>query len=133
MEFKKINGTGFFDIVNLNGRWWFVDPGGNLFFSLGMDCVRYQSATKINKRRKIFPKIGIIDKYDFYQHNVKLRYQKGHIVNKLTLKQNQLLKHESFIGNWASMQNRRLMNWGFNTIGNWSDQSLWFDPKIPCN
>ena len=128
---KKINGTGFFDIVNLNGRWWFVDPGGNLFFSLGMDCVRYQSATKINKRRKIFPKIGIIDEYDFYQHNVKLRYQKGHIVNKLTLKQNQLLKHESFIGNWASMQNRRLMNWGFNTIGNWSDQSLWFDPKIP--
>ena len=31
MEFKKINGTGFFDIVNLNGRWWFVDPGENLF------------------------------------------------------------------------------------------------------
>ena len=31
--------TGFFHVENIDGKWWFVDPDGYLFFSNGSCCI----------------------------------------------------------------------------------------------
>jgi hypothetical protein len=36
---QKVNTTGFFYCTNLNGRWWLVDPEGNLFLDKGVSGV----------------------------------------------------------------------------------------------
>lgn len=36
---KKVKATGFFRTEKIDGRWWFVDPEGYLFLSVGVDCV----------------------------------------------------------------------------------------------
>ena len=35
----KSKATGFFHVENVEGKWWFVDPDGYLFFSNGSCCI----------------------------------------------------------------------------------------------
>jgi len=35
----KVKATGFFRVEKIDGRWWFVDPEGCLFFSTGSTCI----------------------------------------------------------------------------------------------
>lgn len=35
----KVNGTGFFRVEKIDKKWWFVDPGGHLFLSLGANGI----------------------------------------------------------------------------------------------
>ena len=44
----QLKATGFFRTEKVNGKWWLVDPDGQLFFSHGMDCVRPQDSTPID-------------------------------------------------------------------------------------
>lgn len=34
--------TGFFHTEEIQGRWWLVDPAGNVFFSLGVNSVTFE-------------------------------------------------------------------------------------------
>ena len=34
------DGTGFFRVERIDGRWWFVDPGGYRYYSVGLTSVR---------------------------------------------------------------------------------------------
>jgi hypothetical protein len=36
---KTVKATGFFRTEKIDGRWWFVDPEGHLFLSVGVDCI----------------------------------------------------------------------------------------------
>lgn len=35
----QVEGTGFFRVENIDGKWWFVDPQGYLFLSLGANGI----------------------------------------------------------------------------------------------
>lgn len=35
----KVNGTGFFRVEKIEDKWWFVDPAGHLFLSLGANGI----------------------------------------------------------------------------------------------
>lgn len=108
--------TGFFHTVKIEGRWWLVDPDGHLFWSAGMDCVRYRDPTRVAGRRILFQKLppGSGETADFYQHNVRLRHG-----------------DEEFVARWKAHQARRLKAWGFNTVANWSDPALLEEPELP--
>ncbi|MDX9979260.1 MAG: hypothetical protein RBU25_04335 [Lentisphaeria bacterium] len=38
-----VAGNGFFQVVEVDGRWWLVDPRGELFYAVGTDHVNYYS------------------------------------------------------------------------------------------
>jgi len=40
------NKTGFFHTERIDGRWWIVDPDGNVFISIGVCGVRYVSGAR---------------------------------------------------------------------------------------
>ena len=41
----QLKATGFFYPIKHQGKWWLVDPEGRLFWSHGVDCVRFANAT----------------------------------------------------------------------------------------
>ncbi|NRB63003.1 MAG: hypothetical protein HRU40_08285 [Saprospiraceae bacterium] len=130
---KQMAGTGFFRTAKINDRWWFVDPEGYLFFSAGMDCVRYRSPTRVEAREMMFESIPSSHGTgtDFYLANAELRYGDQAYFDAATNNNTQRLRHWHFARNWAKKQNKRLRSWGFNTVGNWSNQSLWLNPEMP--
>ena len=41
----QLEATGHFRATQRDGKWWLVDPEGRLFWSHGIDCVRWSSGT----------------------------------------------------------------------------------------
>ena len=113
--------TGFFRTAKVDGRWWLVDPEGALFWSTGMDCVRPAEPTPIEGREFLYQWLPPTQQgrrggayADFYRANVERRYGDA-----------------SWMPRWKAMQEMRLASWGFNTIGNWSDELMFAPARLP--
>ena len=50
----KADATGFFRVEKRDGRWWFVDPDGHLFLSLGADVIQPEMTTPAAGRDGFF-------------------------------------------------------------------------------
>lgn len=116
----RVKSTGFFRTECIDGRWWFVDPEGYLFLSVGVDCVYNSgggSVRNIEKRenmlkqlppekfiRKTDSRDGTIASYDAW--NLERRYGEDNFAKA------------------AETTFKRMDKWGVNTIGNWSDKRL---------
>ncbi len=113
---KQVKATGFFRTVELDGRWWLVDPDGYLFFSVGPDCVRVNDPTRVVGRERLFAKLppGSGETTDFYRANAGLRYGE-----------------QNFFANWKAKVYERLRSWGFNTVANWSHTAMFETPQAP--
>jgi hypothetical protein len=101
--------TGFFRVEQIEGRWWFVDPDGHLFFSTGVNGIGTGSGTPIANRREIFASLpptqlgsgrgtGGGGQASFYTRNLQSRYG------------------QDFNTAWGELTFRRLDAWGFNTV-----------------
>src|ERR1019366_7260384 len=53
-EDSKAKATGFFRVEKIGGKWWFVDPDGHLFLSLGADSMGTSAATSTQGREQLF-------------------------------------------------------------------------------
>ncbi len=114
----KAKATGFFRVEQVDGRWWFVDPDGHLFFSLGVDVVTPYSATRVEGRESFFAALPPDDlrpaprtggrgaAASFYTWNLLRRFG------------------PEWRQRWIDLTLRRMEAWGFNTIANWSDPAL---------
>lgn len=108
---------GFFRVAQVDGRWFFLDPHGHPFFSAGMDLVGWKQgsfATRVTGREFLFenlPPPGPAwltpgKDVSFHAANLMLRYG------------------DAWRERWRKAIVERLKNWGFNTIGNWSDPDI---------
>lgn len=127
---KKFEATGYFRTEHDGRRWWLVDPNGNAFFSSGLDCVRPGEAGYVEDIQKLFAwlpdkegtyseawKIGeIYEGYDFFNFGV------ANLIRTFG---------SEWWNNWAKITKRRLLEWGFNTIGNWSSLDFIRYAKLP--
>jgi hypothetical protein len=117
--------TGFFRVEQIEGKWWFVDPDGHLFLSVGSDVIQPSMGTSVKNRANIFaalppPEFSRAiargegrDLVSFYTWNLARRYGDG------------------WKKQWVDFTLRRMAGWGFNTIGNWSDPDLWTAQRTP--
>jgi hypothetical protein len=113
---KQVKATGFFRTVELDGRWWLVDPDGHLFFSVGPDCVRVDDPTRVTGRERLFAKLPAVSggTVDFYRANATLRYGE-----------------QNFFAGWKAKVYERLKSWSFNTVANWSNPVMFENPQAP--
>jgi hypothetical protein len=114
---SKAKATGFFRVEQIDGRWWFVDPDGHLFFSTsstGMGAGGGES--RLQGRQDYFAALPPVEantvegrrpQSGFYAWNLLRRFGPEHL------------------DNWVDLDIRRMESWGLNTIGNWSDSRLW--------
>jgi hypothetical protein len=113
----KAKATGFFRVEQIDGRWWFVDPDGHLFFSTASTGIGSGGGDSRVKAREdyyaalppmdVTPPPGRRPQAGFYAWNVTRRHG------------------AESRDKWIDLAIRRLESWGLNTIGNWSDSRLW--------
>lgn len=115
----RAKATGFFRVEEIDGRWWFVDPDGHLFFSAGVNGVGTGSATRVKGREDLFaalPPAGIAPGAgSFYTWNLHRRHG------------------DAWRPAWAATTARRLAAWGFNSIHYWGPRSQdpAAEPRVP--
>lgn len=114
----KARATGFFRVEQVDGRWWFVDPDGHLFFSSGVNGVGTASATRVDGRQDLFaalPPPDVAQGASFYTWNLQRRYG------------------DDWRPKWAATTTQRLAAWGINTIHYWGprNQTSGMEPRAP--
>jgi hypothetical protein len=120
----KAKATGFFRVERQGARWWFVDPDGHLFLSLGADVIRPEMATPAAGREAFFrelppPELLPARRRDdergasFFSWNLLRRFGEG------------------WTAGWTRLTLRRMDAWGLNTVANWSDERLWEAKRKP--
>jgi hypothetical protein len=113
----KTRATGFFRVEQIEGKWWFVDPEGHLFLSVGSDVTRPEMITRVAGREALFRELpprellgnrpGADPGASFHTWNLARRF--GH----------------DWRPQWVDFTLRRMQEWGLNTVANWSDPNLW--------
>lgn len=113
----KIKATGHFRTAKHRDKWWLVDPKGYLFWSHGINGVRFRSPTKVAGRKNYFEDVpqGSRGKrrIDFAEANLAAKYGPD-------------WKAEA-----ADMAHRRLESWGMNTVANWSSPQVYELDRTP--
>lgn len=130
LEGPRLEATGFFRVQKHEGRWWWVDPDGHLFWSHGVDCVRMLDSTAIEDRRGWFDDFPGDDPECAGFWTASGYALKGHYAGRTP-------RAFTFAGanlrrkygpEWAAVASevvhRRLRSWGMNTIGNWSSAEV---------
>ncbi len=117
-EKKKFKATGFFRTQNDGNRWWFVDPDGYAFLSVGVDCIRLGSAGPVN---------GIEDLFEWLPGEEDLKYAdalttNGQVKNMDFYKSNLIRVYgEQWKEKWSAVTAGLIRELSINTVGNWSD------------
>lgn len=109
--------TGFFRVEQVDGRWWFVDPDGHLFFSTSSTGMGNGGGdARLQGREDYFAALPPVEvnpapnrrgRTGFYSWNLARRHGSPDSTA------------------WVDLALNRLEDWGLNTIGNWSDSRLW--------
>jgi hypothetical protein len=120
----RAEATGFFRVQKKDDRWWFVDPDGHLFLSLGADVIRPEMVTPVAGREAFFrerPPEAVLPARErdgdrgvsFLSWSLLRRFGDG------------------WIPGWIGLTVRRMDAWGLNTVANWSDERLWETKRKP--
>lgn len=122
---SKVKATGYFRTEKIDDRWWFVDPEGYLFLSVGIDCVNPGgggNAKEIDKRRNMFKELPPQELMD------KLRSPYGRQDNNSASFGfwNLYRRYgDDFKAKANEMAIKRMDKWGLNTIANWSSAEVY--------
>lgn len=116
----RVKSTGFFHVENIDGKWWFVDPEGYLFFSNGSCCINSQSdVARIMGRQYIFTSLPPDNDPTADRHSEKRdrinSFYSWNLFRRLG---------PDWYQKWIDLTVLRMNNWGINTIGNWSAPEL---------
>ncbi|WDE96891.1 hypothetical protein PQO03_02820 [Lentisphaera profundi] len=106
--------TGHFYTKKINGRWWFIDPEGYLFWSFGVTTITSKMYTKEPAFESLQSQTQSAD---------ELMYNKKSGWNPLG---SNILK--KYGANWrsayAEMVHERIQSWGMNTLANWTQKEI---------
>lgn len=138
----QLAATGRFRTEKVDGKWWFVDPEGHLFFSLGVNAVRPDSPTGTSGREPYFSWLPAKGDPDFGRFCGKQWspaangfYKDAAHVPFATFdfaRANAFRKYgEDWQVGFAARSLARLHAWGLNTVTSWSDASVQRSGKIP--
>ena len=122
-----LRATGYFRVQKHEGKWWIVDPDGKLFWSHGVCNVDWYSPTPLTKERKpLFawlPEPGSDD------------WRLAYVPQKSTFDFLELNTARKYGKDWPTgiraITHRRMRVWGLNTLGSWSERSLFDDHRTP--
>ncbi len=131
--------TGRFYLKKVDGKWWFVDPEGCLWWSHGVVRVTPSSAvTPLDNRKFYFeglPESGSDFEKFYYTNDDLLKpyyVQRGHKETYDFSSANIYRKYgENYLEKYGEMAHRRLRSWGLNTIANSSDKDICLMSKTP--
>lgn len=111
----QLEATGSFRTAKHQGRWYFVDPTGKLFFSQGIDVLkRSTDALNTAGRAAWFAAPVGEPSWQPIESNLRLKYGT-----------------DDFADAYYQTVDKRLEHWGINTIGSWGDKELMLLGRTP--
>ncbi len=132
--------TGWFHTERIDDKWWLITPEGNPFFSIGVDCVGTWERTFVDQRKDWFEWLPPRDEpsifsklYQFMQnpHSMAEPVKEGgwtfNFYNANLIR----IDGEQWPTAWRNRTYRRLLNWGFNTLGAWTQEDVLENSPIP--
>jgi hypothetical protein len=120
----KAETTGYFRVEKKDGRWWFVDPDGHLFLSMGADVIRPEMVTPLAGREGFFrqlPPEAVLPERE-REGDRGVSFLSWNLLRRFGAE---------WIPGWIDMTARRMDAWGLNTVANWSDERLWDAKRKP--
>jgi len=122
---KQLKGSGFFRVAENDGRWWFVDPDGYLFLSLGVDCVypgRGGNARDLDKREGMFKQLPPAQFIQNFRGRETASFGLWNLFRRYG---------DDYQAKACATIVKRMNKWGLNTIGNWSSADVYNLNKMP--
>ena len=113
-------GSGYFRVEKIDGKWWFVDPDGYLFYSTG-SCVVLSGASiaRASGREYIYSALPPTEDVTPAQFEIRREHENSIYTWNLNRRYG-----SDWYQKWMDKTVQRMESWGINTIGNWSDPNL---------
>ncbi len=128
----KFESTGRFRTQKVDGKWFFITPEGNLFWSFGCNAIGGVGYTPLNERQHYFEELdknfifpGYYNKHGYYKGNEK------HIVYCFTRKNMELKYGKDAYKNRTTRTLDRVQRWGINTLGAWTTNQFLEAERVP--
>lgn len=135
----KLEATGQYRVEKVDGKWWFVDPEGYLFWSHGVVRVTPSCGiTPLDNRRHYFENLPDENSdlgHFYFTHDELMRpyytirdidstydYSRANVFRKYG---------DNYMEKYADMAHRRLKSWGLNTLANSSDKDICLMDRTP--
>lgn len=114
----QLEATGFFRTQKLDDKWWFVDPEGYQFLSLGIDCISPGNGGNVNRLDKRSNFIKQLPPQGYGSNPDR--------PNTVSFGTWNLFRRfgEDYASKSKEMIIDRMSNWGINTIANWSSREI---------
>jgi hypothetical protein len=126
--------TGFFRVEQIDGKWWFVDPEGHLFFSNGANGISTAAPTRVTGREPIFtalppanlagPGAGRGFGGGATQTGVSASFYTWNLVRRYG-------DDDTWRPRWAELTARRMSDWGLNTFYGGDQNLVAAQPRQP--
>jgi len=129
-----LEATGHFRTEKYEGKWWLVDPLGNLFWSHGIDVVTPGALTVVTDREHYFTQLPEDSSQFFSEGKGAAReYYKERSYRIFNLfGANLERKYQSdWRETWTERAHKRLRSWGFNTAACWTAEETSLKRKTP--
>ena len=127
----RFESTGQFYTKKVDGKWWFVDPEGYLFWSLGVTGVGFGESTLITGREKFFPKKESLDQTPRFWSADDRELEDGEEVYNFVYSNLKKKYGEDWVSKHTQVTLGRMQQWGLNTCGAWPMNSFLGQQRVP--
>ena len=127
----RLEATGYFRTEKVDGRWWFVDPEGALFWSHGINSIGMHVVTPaVPNRRELFE--WLPDPEDPL-YDALVQEPRGNRPRQANFLRANLVRAwgDDALDRARDFTHDRLRSWGINTIGAWSDEDMMRQGRTP--
>lgn len=109
---------GRFYTAQQAGRWWFVTPDGNAFWSVGCDGITMEATSpKWDDDHK-----ALYAWIPSHEGRFAGAWEHSWTGGPILAKANLIRRYEgAYAGLWRRVAARRMLDWGFNSLGAWCD------------
>jgi hypothetical protein len=117
----KFDATGYFRVEHTPERWWLVDPEGCAFFSAGVDGISpLHAGCPLNGIEPLFEWIPARDGeyapvWSDHWGQGMCDFAGANLITAFGVEWRE---------KWGELSRGRLVNWRFNTLGNWTDREV---------
>jgi hypothetical protein len=130
LDGPRFEATGRFYTKKIDGKWWFVDPDGCLFWSLGVTGVGFGESTLLAGREKFFPPPGTDPDPRLWTADDR-ELEEGEVVFNFIYNNLKKKYGEDWVTHHATVCLGRMREWGLNTCGAWPIESVQGQQRVP--
>lgn len=131
----NLTSSGRFRTQKVGKNWWLVAPDGFPFLSFGINAAADSDPTITTGREYMFQWLPQ-ESDPLHSHFGRINdINPGSAIDGDTFNFKEANLERKFSTNWQTARDERvqtrLVSWGFNTLGDWSRDTLWSQHRVP--